>query len=197
MKPSRLLDGFAYACAIHAGQLRRGYPRIAHLLSVAGVALTYGADEDEAIAALLHDAAEDAGGRKRIEDIRSRFGERVAGIVDECTDSYEDPPPPWGKRKADYIGHLSAASRSGVFVSAADKLCNVEEIIRLHQEWGEAVWDRFAGGKEGRVWYYTGLREAFVAHGETPLIKAYTNRVDELERLAGDHRPQDAPAREH
>ena len=68
---------------VHAGQVRKGteVPYVAHLLGVASIALEYGANEDEAIAALLHDAAEDAGGRGRLEDIRQRFGEAVAGPV--------------------------------------------------------------------------------------------------------------------
>ncbi len=87
-----LTAAFTYAQEAHAGQKRRGYPMIAHLMGVASLALVFGANEDEAIAALLHDAVEDCGGRQRLVDIRNIFGDVVAEIVDGCTDDYEDPP---------------------------------------------------------------------------------------------------------
>ncbi len=102
----------SYAVVVHAGQQRKGtgVPYIAHLFAVASIALEYGATEDEAIAALLHDAGEDAGGRGRIEDIRLRFGDAVADIVQGCTDTEVMPKPPWRKRKEDYIAHLTIDS---------------------------------------------------------------------------------------
>src|SRR5258708_1227562 len=98
---SRFEQALAYACVVHAGQTRKGTsgPYVSHWLSVAGLALEYGADEETAIAALLHDAAEDAGGEERLADIRGRFGDRVAEMVDQCTDTYETPKPPWRARK--------------------------------------------------------------------------------------------------
>src|SRR3974390_3192265 len=113
-----------YAAVIHAGQVRKGsgVPYIAHLLGVASIALEYEANEDEAIGALLHDAAEDAGGRGRLEDIRLRVGERVAEIVEGCTDTFETPKPVWRKRKEDYVAHIPKASAAVRLVSAADKL---------------------------------------------------------------------------
>jgi GTP pyrophosphokinase len=101
-----------YAVIIHAGQVRKGtrIPYLSHLLGVASIALEYGANEDEAIGALLHDAGEDAGGRGRIEDIRQRFGDTVADIVDGCTDADVVPKPEWRKRKEEYIAHIPTAS---------------------------------------------------------------------------------------
>src|SRR5207248_2602229 len=105
MRSCSLSDRFdkalMYATLIHAGQFRKetGIPYIAHLLGVASIALEYGATEDEAIAALLHDAGEDAGGVGRIEDIRTRFGDKVAKIVEGCTDTDQVPKPPWPERK--------------------------------------------------------------------------------------------------
>src|SRR5436305_7738018 len=115
-----------YAVVIHAGQLRKGtdIPYMAHLLGVASIALEYGADEDEAIAALLHDAGEDAGGTGRIEDIRVRFGDQVADIVQSCTDAVTIPKPPWRARKEQYIAHLASADSASLLVSASDKLHN-------------------------------------------------------------------------
>ena len=109
----RFEKALEYAALIHAGQFRKktGVPYIAHLLGVASIALEYGATQDEAIAALLHDAGEDAGGLGRIEDIRRRFGDKVAKIIEGCTDAVTLPKPPWRERKEKYIAHLANAAR--------------------------------------------------------------------------------------
>ena len=107
----RFEQALQYACWLHSGQLRKGtmVPYVAHRLSVAGLALEYGADEDEAIAALLHDVVEDAGGKARAADLRQRFGDRVADIVQGCTDTDLHPKPPWQARKEAYIAGLADA----------------------------------------------------------------------------------------
>ncbi len=180
----RFAGAFAYAQEAHAGQKRRGCPIIAHLMGVSSVALFFGANEDEAIAALLHDAAEDCGGRQRLVDIRKKFGDVVAEIVDGCTDTYEDPAPPWRQCKQAYLVRVPEVSASAVFVSAADKLCNIEELVRFYREDGSAVWNIYVGGREGRLWYYRALAEAFLQHsGDTPLIREYCRRVEELEQF--------------
>ena len=127
---SKFDQALQYAAAIHREQIRKGteIPYLAHLLGVASIALEHGASEDEAIGALLHDAAEDAGGLARIEDIRRNFGDAVAAIVEGCTDSVVVPKPPWRKRKEDYIAHLPSASPSVRLVSASDKLHNARAI---------------------------------------------------------------------
>ena len=91
---------------MHAAQQRKGTnaPYIGHLMGVASIVLDDGGTEDEAIGALLHDAAEDHGGRERLEDIRARFGDAVARIVEDCTDSWDTPKGPWAERKQAYIG---------------------------------------------------------------------------------------------
>src|SRR5438067_84178 len=108
---SRFESALQYAAIMHAGQTRKGgpVPYLAHILGVTSIALEYGADEDEAIAALLHDGPEDCGGRERLADIRLRFGEKVAEIVDGCTDTYDSPKPPWAERKKSYVAHVSHA----------------------------------------------------------------------------------------
>jgi GTP pyrophosphokinase len=151
-------------------------PYLAHLLGVASIALEYGANEDEAIAALLHDAVEDAGGAERLEDIRRRFGEAVAKIVDECSDTDEIPKPPWRERKEKYIEHVTHASKSAQLVSAADKLHNARSILKDYRAVGEALWSRFNGGREGTLWYYRALADAFRSVENNEL-------VDELERV--------------
>ncbi len=92
----------------HGNQKRKGTetPYFGHLLGVASLVVDEGGDEDEAIAALLHDAAEDQGGEETLEEIREEFGERVARIVHGLSDTFEDPKPPWQKRKQDYLDHL-------------------------------------------------------------------------------------------
>ena len=176
-----------YAVLIHAGQLRKGteIPYSSHLLGVASIALEYGANEDEAIGALLHDAGEDAGGRGRVEDIRQRFGTLVADIVDGCTDAYVLPKPPWRQRKEDYIAHRTTASASVRLVSAADKLHNARAILRDYRVHGEKLWLRFSGGKDGTLWYYRSVLAAFAAAETTPLIEELKRVVSEIETLSG------------
>ena len=174
----RFEQALTYACTLHSGQTRKGtdIPYISHLLSVVGLALEHGADEDVAIAAVLHDAVEDAGGKPRLEDIRYRFGTRVAQIVDDCTDAYVTPKPDWRERKETYIAHLTQASPDGLLVSCCDKLHNARSIVSDLREHGEKLWGRFKGGKKGTLWYYQALVAAYKRHG-APLRLA-----NELER---------------
>lgn len=176
-----------YATVLHAGQVRKGteIPYISHPLIVAGIALENGADEDAAIAALLHDTAEDAGGLPRLADIRSRFGERVAHIVAACTDTYENPKPRWRTRKEQYIAHLREETDAGVLlVSASDKLANARAIVNDYTRLGEPLFDRFNGGREGTLWYYRSLSDVFTARG-VPLAGELEGVVATLERLSG------------
>lgn len=173
-----------YATLIHAGQYRKqtSIPYISHLLAVAGIALEYGATEEEAIGALLHDAGEDAGGEGRIEDIRLRFGPAVAAIVAGCTDTTATPKPPWRKRKEDYIAHIPRAPASVRLVSAADKLHNARSILRDFRREGEKLWARFNGGRES-LWYYRALVTAFQQAGSNELVEELDRVVSEIERL--------------
>jgi GTP pyrophosphokinase len=182
----RFEEALIYAVRLHAGQYRKGsqIPYASHLLSVAGIALQYGASEDEAIAALLRDAIEDQGGAATREELRRRFGDRVVGIVDGCTDSDSVPKPPWKARKAAYIAHVRSASPSVRLVSACDKLDNARAILADYRVLGEALWKRFHGGKEGTLWYYRELLEAFRQAGNSPLIEELGLVVSEIERLA-------------
>jgi (p)ppGpp synthase/HD superfamily hydrolase len=173
---------------LHATQTRKGsgVPYITHLLGVASIALEYGANEDEAIAALLHDAIEDQGGSATREEIRRRFGDTVTEIVDGCTDSDTTPKPPWRQRKEVYIAHLPTASASVHLVSAADKLHNARSILKDYRLLGESVWDRFKGGKSGTLWYYRSIVEAFQQAESTPLIDELDRVVSELEQLVAN-----------
>lgn len=172
-----------YASIIHAGQTRRTSeaPFLAHLLGVASLVLEYGGDEDEAIGALLHDAVEEAGGPGRLTDIRSRFGEEVANIVEGCTDSQAEPRPPWRALKAASVARIPHASPSVRLVSAADKLYNARVVLKDLRRIGNAVWERTQGSKEGMLWYYRCLVQAYKAGGTNPLVEEFERTVGELE----------------
>ncbi len=187
MKLSPRFDqALQYAVLVHAGQKRKGteIPYIAHLLGVTSIALEHGATEDEAIGALLHDAGEDAGGAGRIEDIRQRFGDKVAEIVQGCTDTVVIPKPPWRERKEAYLAHLPKASRSIALVSASDKLQNARATLADFRQLGDALWSRFNGGKDGTLWYYRSLVTAFRQVYDSLLVDELDRVVSELQSLA-------------
>ncbi len=179
----RFLDALIYAAKLHAGQTRRGteIPYISHLMGVASIALEYGADKDEAIAAVLHDAIEDQGGAQTREEIRMRFGDRVVAIVDGCTDSEIQPKPPWKERKEAYIARIKDASSSVHLVSAADKLHNARTILKDYRTLGDRLWERFNGGKKGTLWYYRALSDEFRRAYPSPLIEELKRVISEIE----------------
>lgn len=180
----RFEDALAWTSSLHRRQARKGpaIPYVAHLLAVCSLVLEAGGDEDEAIAALLHDAVEDQGGAARLEEIRRRFGDRVAEIVDGCTDAYEIPKPPWRKRKEAFIESLAEASDSVLLVVAADKLHNAQCTVEGLQVEGPRVWERFRG-KERAVWYYQQVTEALERRGMGGLTRRLRSAVDALESL--------------
>jgi (p)ppGpp synthase/HD superfamily hydrolase len=186
----RFTQALTFVTQLHANQVRKGsgVPYVAHLLGVASIVLEYGANEDEAIAALLHDAIEDQGGVATQAEIRRRFGDVVTAIVDGCTDSQTMPKPPWRDRKEAYIAHLPTASPSVLLVSAADKLYNARSILKDYQVLGDELWQRFKGRKEGTLWYYRALVEAFsktVPHPQ-PHPPQYPLLVDELAKVVAE-----------
>lgn len=170
----RFDDALEYAVDLHRHDVRKAtdVPYVAHLLGVCSIALENGANEDEAIAALLHDAAEDHGGRAQLEIIRRKFGNEVARIVEDCSDSLLEegvPKGPWFERKQHYVAHLAeiVVTHSGsALVSAADKLYNLRSIeadVR-RPDVGERVYQRFSGKKWGTLWYYRALADVFTAY---------------------------------
>lgn len=186
MLAERFTAALTYATQLHANQVRKGsgVPYIAHLLGVASIALEYGANENEAIAALLHDAVEDQGGAATREEIRLHFGNEVTATVDGCTDTDTTPKPPWRQRKEAYIAHIPTASQSVVLVSAADKLYNARSILKDYRLLGESLWERFQGGKEGTLWYYRALVDAFNQTEMTAIAEELERVVIEIEVLA-------------
>jgi (p)ppGpp synthase/HD superfamily hydrolase len=183
----RFTRALTLACDLHRTQTRKGtqIPYVAHLLGVASIALEHGAVEDEAIAAVLHDAVEDQGGAPTLARIRAEFGDAVAEIVDGCTDTDVEPKPPWRPRKEAYIARIATKSRSTRLVSAADKLHNARAILADYRVLGDEVWTRFSGGRDGTLWYYRSLVDAFAGAEKSRLVDELDRTVSELEQLAG------------
>jgi (p)ppGpp synthase/HD superfamily hydrolase len=184
----RFQSALLYAVQLHSRQVRKGKdtPYIAHLLAVTSLVLEDGGDEDQAIAALLHDAVEDQGGYQTLEEIRSHYGEHVAMIVAACSDSFTQPKPPWRQRKQTYLEHLPSMPPEVVRVSLADKLHNARTTTLDVRQDGETVWKRFRGGKEGTLWYYHALAQVFPHLTNSPQCTEFVRVVAEMESLAAN-----------
>ena len=165
---TRFQYALVFAWQVHNGQCRKGtkIPYIAHLLAVSSLVQEHGGGEDEAIAALLHDAVEDRG--IELRTICELFGPTVSEIVRECSDSLQKNPlkkRPWKERKLKYIKHLRSASKPAQLVSAADKLHNARAILGDYRELGEKLWDRFNADRDEILWYYGELVKTFKETG--------------------------------
>lgn len=174
-------QALALATNLHRDHLRKGtgVPYMSHLMSVAALVLEDGGDEDEAIAALLHDALEDRGDRITAEELEERFGSRVRRLVEACTDTPTGfaggKKPPWRDRKEAYLQHI-ASGEVPLRVTLADKVHNARSILRDHREVGEAIWDRFSAEKDETLWYYRELGRAYRKAGARGFL------IDEFER---------------
>jgi (p)ppGpp synthase/HD superfamily hydrolase len=176
-----------YAIHVHGGQVRKGttIPYVAHLFGVAALVLEDGGQEDEAIAALLHDAMEDQGGRPRLDDIRGRFGEAVAGIVEACTDAETIPKPEWRERKRKYLHHLREVTDPAVLrVATADKVHNARAILADVRRDGVGILEKFNGKASGTLWYYACLVDVLGARKQGGLTEELGRVVRELRELA-------------
>ena len=188
----RFREALAFAAEAHEGQARKGtdIPYISHLLAVTCIVLEYGGDEEQAIAALLHDAIEDQGGEQMRQKIRERFGDRVTRMVDDCTDAEVVPKPQWKERKEAYLAHLPEAHADSLLVSMADKLHNSTAIVRDFRRHGASVFKRFKARPAGVAWYYRSLVEAYETRerdgdlGEDAgaLLQELRGAVEELDR---------------
>jgi (p)ppGpp synthase/HD superfamily hydrolase len=185
---SRFTEALTYVAALHANQRRKvsGEPYLAHLLAVTAIVLEHGGNEDEAIAALLHDAVEDQGGTATLEEIRRRFGATVAEIVEGCSDTMVSPKPPWRERKEAHVAHLREASPSVRLVVAADKLHNVASLVREYRRRGESLWPIFHGGRDGTLWYYRTVADALKQTAATPIVEELDRAVEEFRLLIAD-----------
>ena len=182
-----------FALDHHRRQLRKAteIPYFAHLMAVTAIALEMDADEEEAMAALLHDVVEDGGGPDALERIRAQFGERVARIVAANSDTDEEPKPPWEQRKRAYIAGIAHKQPDELRVSLADKLHNARAILMDYRRHGEQLWSRFKAGEgESIRWYYRELAAAFAARsddlgpGGRAALRELELVVAELDRLA-------------
>jgi (p)ppGpp synthase/HD superfamily hydrolase len=183
----RFDEAFTYAHEVHGAHTRKGtgVPYVGHLLGVASIVIDDGGTEDEAIAALLHDAPEDCGGRERLEEIRARFGDAVAKIVEDCTDSWTMPKAAWKERKEKYAEHARTLAGPSLRVSAADKVHNAYAILRDLRNVGEKVWDRFNAGPDDIVAYYQSLVRSYREAGGGRLVDELDRIVRGIEREMG------------
>ena len=192
----RFVDAVALALEVH-GKARRpgtGIPFTAHLFVVTGLVIEDGGDEDEAIAALLHDAVEDQGGRPMLERIRRSFGERVAAIVEACSDSIDpDDSLTWSQRKQRYLAHLRRCDDEGILrVALADKVHNARSLVRDYRQDGPPLWERFAERTPGeQLAYYGSLLSLFKARRPGPLTEDFEHAVGELAALLAADRGTD------
>jgi (p)ppGpp synthase/HD superfamily hydrolase len=148
-----------FASRAHQGQVRKGsaVPYLAHLLAVCALVLEQGGDEDQAIAALLHDCPEDQGGRDMLERIRTELGSRSAELVAGCGEPLDLHGAPWQQRKEAFLAQLVQAPPAVLLVVAADKCHNLTSLLEEHARSGDEVFERFGGKKAGTLWYYDSL----------------------------------------
>lgn len=182
----RLVAAFGLAAELHAAQTRKGsdIPYVTHLMAVAGLVGEYDGTEDDMIAALLHDAVEDQGGLDTLEHIRKLFGDGVADCVEACSDAFEMPKPPWQERKERFIAAVHTVPHGVKLIVAADKLHNMRTLIRDLRMHGPGVWQRFATGEEGTLWYHREMVAALDAAWEHPILIELRDALHELEETA-------------
>jgi GTP pyrophosphokinase len=179
----RFKQALVLAYNLHSQQLRKDgrTPYIAHLLSVTALVLENGGNENEAIAALLHDAVEDRGGMATRQHILELFGETVVNIIDGCTESETIPKPPWSERKLRYIQQICDGKKSVQRISLADKLHNGRDLLAALRQEGEIVWLRFHGGKEKTIWFYHSLVSCY--QDDNYLKQEFMRVIAELEKF--------------
>ncbi len=187
----RVDDALSLACDAFRGIRRKssGVPYLSHLLAVAALVAEHGGDEDQIIAALLHDALEDI---RHIEasDLEERFGSRVSGFVVALSDTTVYPKPPWLERKQAYLEHLRSEAPELKLISSADKLHNATSILRDHGVVGEEIWDRFTATRQQTLWYYREVLAALSDGYAHPIVGELRHVVVQLHEAAGE--PMDA-----
>ncbi|QUS61633.1 bifunctional (p)ppGpp synthetase/guanosine-3',5'-bis(diphosphate) 3'-pyrophosphohydrolase [Synechocystis sp. PCC 7339] len=155
----RFSDALVLANQLHAEQYRKGsrVPYVSHLLGVTALVLEMGGNEDEAIAALLHDAVEDQGGMETLTMIEHQFGQTVAALIRACSDSTTVPKPPWEQRKQEHLAKMRQVSLAVLKISLADTLHNARTIAIDLRRHGDEIWQEFNRGKSGILWYYQSI----------------------------------------
>ena len=180
---ARFSEATRWAAMLHADDVRKGtrIAYVSHLLAVASLVLEDGGTEEEAVAAMLHDAIEDRGTPEA--EIRARFGQPIAGIVVECSEppGIDRSAATWRARKTRYLEHLEAGvSESALRVTAADKLHNARSILADLRDHGPVVWDKFHAPVADHVWYYTELVRVLSAAHDGPTVRELRRVVDNL-----------------
>lgn len=167
----RIEEAFALAHSLHKDQTRKGsaIPYISHLMAVASIVGEFGGDEDQAIAALLHDAVEDQGGRETLRRIAQTFGDRIAAYVEGCSDAFTDPKPPWQERKEAFIDSMKQAPADLRLIVAADKLHNIRSMTSDLRTLGPPLWERFTKGRQGTLWYHDTIVSVLTKDWDHPL----------------------------
>jgi len=187
----RFFTAMAYASDAHKEQVRKStdIAYISHPFGVASLVIEAGGDEDQAIAGLLHDVAEDCGGEPRLTEIAEKFGDRVAHIVRGCSDSLvveEDKKAPWRDRKEAHIEHLRSSNADVLLVTAADKTHNARAISTDIQSIGNKVWDRFNSDQEQILWYYNSVYKVLLDGGVTStLLNPLKTAIGIMEKSGG------------
>jgi (p)ppGpp synthase/HD superfamily hydrolase len=186
MLTDRFEAALGFAAQVHQDHSRKHsqVPYLSHLLSVAALVLEDGGGEDEAIAALLHDAIEDQGHRTDLADLRRRFGGRVAEIVDACSDTDQQPKPPWRGRKEAFIDRMRTAPLDVLRVACADKLHNARSTLADLRLQGPSAWDKFGAGRDEQLWYYGSLSGLFEQRMPGPLSAELARTVSEIRTVA-------------
>jgi (p)ppGpp synthase/HD superfamily hydrolase len=181
----RFDEALLLASSLHRDQVRKasGVPYISHLLSVASLVLEEGGSEDMAIAALLHDAAEDQGGKETLAGIKTAFGADVARWVAQASDTFELPKPEWETRKRQHLASIPMADREARLIMLADKVHNARSIVADYTRVGSEVWGRFSVPRERTVWYYESLLDIFERELSPVLYDALTDCVTRMKEL--------------
>lgn len=182
----RVAEAFAFANELHREQRRKGsgVPYLTHLMAVSALVGEYGGAEDEMVAALLHDAVEDQGGKDTLARIRERFGDRVAFYVDACSDCDTVPKPPWRQRKEAYVAGLASHKPEVKLISAADKLHNTRSMLSDYRAVGDALWDRFHANRDEMLWYLRSCIKALSTGWSHRIVDDLGAAVDALETMS-------------
>ncbi len=190
----RYADAVHYALELHAAQTRKcpeNVPYVGHLLRVSGLTIEYQADEDTAIAAVLHDAVEDQGGQEIADVILDKFGARVQGFVLDCSDAYGkigQKKPAWKQRKENYIAHLKQAPPESRLISSCDKLDNMRCSVTCYRNEGDIFWNRFHSNRDDFLWYYQTIIDALETTGGTPALADLKDAYSQFIRLVNPYK---------
>lgn len=174
----------------HEGQRRKtsGEPYITHPEAVAKILKEYGAGEDVIAAGLLHDVLEDAPDVYPRQKMLDDFNQHIVDLVDNVTEkklSDTGEPIPWIDRKKAYIDGLMDATDEGLLVSIADKIHNLDSVLKDYSIHGNDVWKSFKSSPLQQFWYYGTLNKLFTERlgAKNPLVKRLKHQCNQLEEI--------------